>query len=343
MNRYYITFEISQNYTAWYKSIADSEYFLNSMGFRPIPLTNRTDHMESCLSDAFGREQSGMVVVQFPRAKFHGLDFNRFTEFMKKNYPGFKLVAIIHDLDSIRFGNFFTTHVLEETPILNRFDYLVSINDAMTSLLKEQNVTSKIFSIDLFDYELKQRPESISSEPTVAFAGNLQPGKSTFLYDLHKMDLKNVKIDLYGPYLDQKKFIASANVAYRGYFAPDELASKIHDKFGLCWEGDALDRCAGKFSRYMKYGNPHKTSLYLALGIPVIISKDIGAAAYVEKEHAGILIDSLYEIPERLNRMSASEYQLLRQNCLKVSDRLRSGYHLRRVIGQIESDIRSNT
>lgn len=343
MHKHYITFEISQNYTAWYKSIADSEYFLNSMGFKPIALTNRTNHMEDYLSEVLSHEGTGMIVLQFPRAQFHGLDFKKFAGFMRSNYPNYKLIAVIHDLDSIRFGNFFTTHELAEVPVLNLFDYLISINDAMTSLLKEQNVTAKIYTIGLFDYELKKRPDEISSGLTIAFAGNLQVGKSTFIYDLHKMDLKNIKINLYGPYLEKERFTESENVAYKGCFTPDDLALQIHDRFGLCWEGDALDHCSGKFSEYMEYGNPHKTSLYLAIGIPVIISKDIGAAAFVEKENVGILISSLYEIPERLNKMTDEEYKALRENCLKISDRLRSGYHIKRVIEQIESDILTNS
>lgn len=343
MHKYYITFKIRQNYTAWYKSIADSEYFLNSMGFKPIDLTNRIDQMEDYLSEILSHTGAGIIVLQFPRAQCHGLDFKKFAGFIKNNYSNYKLVAVIHDLDSIRFGNFFTTHILAEVPLLNLFDYLISINDAMTSLLKENNVTAKIYSIGLFDYELKKRPDEISAQPTIAFAGNLQVGKSTFIYDLHKMDLKNVKINLYGPYLEKNKFIGSDHVVYKGYFAPDDLASQIHDRFGLCWEGDALDHCSGKFSEYMKYGNPHKTSLYLAMGIPVIISKDIGAAAFVEKENVGILISSLYEISENLNQITDEEYKALRENCMKMSDHLRSGHNIKRVIRQIESDIQLNS
>ena len=341
MKNYYISFNIDSENTAWYKSNVDIEFFLNKMGFQAILFTGYTDQIEGRLSQAIGKDDDGFIVVQFPRADYEGLKLQEFAKHIRDNYPNYKLTAIVHDLDSIRFGEFFQTNQLTEVPVLNLFDYLISVNDAMTALLREQKVLPRVFTLELFDYVLKHRPDGVPSAPTIAFAGNLQYGKSAFLYDLYKINFKDIKVHLYGPWLEEEKFTPADNIVYKGAFSPDDLPYRIHDRFGLCWEGDSLDHCGGKFCKYMKYGNPHKTSLYLAMGIPVIISEDIGAAAFVEKEHVGILISSLYEIPERLSRMTDGEYKTLRKNCLKVSDRLRNGCNVKRVIRQIESDIRS--
>lgn len=318
------------------------EHFLDEMGFHAIPMQCCKEDL-GCLSKYLSSEDhdSGILLVQSPRTEFEGLDLTELVRYVRSNFSNFKLAVVVHDLDSIRYGDFFKDHDLKEIGRLNLFDYLISVNEAMTKLLLQYNIIPKVYSLNLFDYVLKDRPKGIATDQTIAFAGNLQFEKSAFLYDLYKINFKDTNINLYGPMLDQERFKATEKVIYKGSFSPDDLPYQIHDKFGLCWEGDSLDHCGGKFCKYMKYGNPHKTSLYLAMGIPVIISKDIGAAAFVKKEHVGIIIGSLYEIPKRLSRLTNKKYKILRKNCLRVSDRLRNGYNVKRVISEIESDIQS--
>lgn len=337
LNNFYLSLKVEQDGTAWFKSTIDMEHFLDEMGFHAIPMQCCKQDF-NCLSQYLSPtdKDAGILLVQSPRTEFEGLDLPEFIRYVREKYGNYKLAAVVHDLDSVRYGDFFVDHDLKEAARLNLFDYLISLNDNMTELLKEQKMTPKIFTLKLFDYVLKDLP---GDNPSIAFAGNLQFEKSAFLYDLYKVDFKNVKVHLYGPGLEKEKFKASENISYFGSFSPDDLPFVIKDKFGLCWEGNSLDHCGGKFCKYMKYGNPHKTSLYLAMGLPVIISKDIGAAAFVEKEHVGITISSLHEIPERLNQISDLEYKILRKNCLKISSRLRNGYYIKQVIDQIKADI----
>ena len=48
----------------------------------------------------------------------------------------------------------------------------------------------------------------------------------------------------------------------------------MEGSFGLVWDGISVETCAGVYGEYLKVNNPHKTSLYLASGIPVIIWKE---------------------------------------------------------------------
>ena len=73
------------------------------------------------------------------------------------------------------------------------------------------------------------------------------------------------------------------NVKYCGQYKPEELPEKLEGGFGLVWDGDDLGACTGVFGEYMKYNNPHKTSLYLASGLPVIIWEKAAMAKYIEK------------------------------------------------------------
>ncbi len=344
MNNYYVSLSPEKEYTAYYKSIIDSEYFLNSMNFKPIPIQSCIENMENCLSDYLS-DNAGIILIQYPRTESEGLSLSKFTDYMKTNYKNYRLVAVVHDLDSVRYGNFFETNDLIEVPGLNEFDYLITVNDAMTSLLKEQGVVSKMYSVTLFDYVLPNikhhKINDNKNNMSIAYAGNLQYEKSPFIYDLDKVDFKNIKVNLYGPGLNNDKYNASENINYKGTFPPDDLPNQIKDGFGLCWDGSYIDQCGGKFCEYMRYGNPHKTSLYLAMGIPVIISKDIGASAFVEKEHVGITIETLYDIPKVLNNISDKEYKLLQKNARKISKKLRNGCFIKHVINDIEENIQS--
>ena len=60
------------------------------------------------------------------------------------------------------------------------------------------------------------------------------------------------------------------------------------------------ETCKGSFGEYLRINNPHKTSLYLASGIPVIIWSKAALAEFIEKNKCGITVDSLYEIADKL-------------------------------------------
>ena len=104
-------------------------------------------------------------------------------------------------------------------------------------------------------------------------------------------------------------------------------------------QAEAGEILAKKIGEYLKYTNPHKTSLYLALGLPVIISADISTASFIKKENVGVVIQSLNDLPDVLNNISNDEYEVLRKNALALSVKLRDGYFIKNVIKEIERSI----
>ena len=83
---------------------------------------------------------------------------------------------------------------------------------------------------------------------------------------------------------------------------------------------------------YLRINNPHKTSLYLACGIPIITWNKAAIAQYVRKNRVGITVSSLDEINEKLKDVSKDEYNLMRKNAKKCSERVRKGYYLKKAI-----------
>ena len=132
------------------------------------------------------------------------------------------------------------------------------------------------------------------------------------------------------------------NLKYFGSFKPDELPGKLEGKFGLVWDGDSLDTCSGNTGNYLRYNNPHKTSLYLSAGIPVIIWKEAAMSNFIEKHKAGILVESLTEIDDVINNISDSDYTELKNNAIQIGMQLRNGYYYKKAVQKCLDNMNSN-
>ena len=229
-----------------------------------------------------------------------------------------KVYYIIHDLESLRLFKNDANYLVEEINRLNEADGLVSHNSTMTKWLRENGVKTKISNLEIFDYLTENvAPESNSYEKTLCYAGNLQ--KSDFLVN------EFYPIDVYGPN-PKKKY--PNTVSYKGVFTPEELPKHLKENFGLIWDGNRIDECNGVYGEYMKYNNPHKVSLYLSSGLPVIIWEKAALAEFVSKHQAGIVVESLAQLQDRLGSLTEEEYLNLRHNAQLVSEKLKKGHYV---------------
>ena len=139
-------------------------------------------------------------------------------------------------------------------------------------------------------------------------------------------DIKAVHFDLYGVHLNED--ILASNITYHGAFPPDEINNQLYSGFGLVWDGSSIEKCDGNTGEYLKYNNPHKLSLYLVSGIPVVIWKEAAEAKFVEEHGLGITVNSLDELGEKFASLSEEEYFEMVKNVAVVSNRLKNGYYL---------------
>ncbi|MEI3535629.1 MAG: hypothetical protein V8R16_02480, partial [Bacilli bacterium] len=79
------------------------------------------------------------------------------------------------------------------------------------------------------------------------------------------------------------------------------------------------------FGKYLKYNNPHKLSLYLAAGLPVIVWSKSAIAKFVIDNNVGICVNNLNEINDKIKK---SNYELIRNNAIKIGEKIRKGYFL---------------
>lgn len=246
-----------------------------------------------------------------------------------------KVFLIVHDVESLRLHYGEENYIREELDMFNLVDGLIIHNEKMAQWLKENGVNVPMESLEVFDYD-NPNPLVNNDEyrKSVCFAGNLT--KAGFLQNL---SLKEVSLNIFGPNPADKY---GQNISYQGQYSPEDLSNHLNDNFGLVWDGTTPTTCDGIFGNYMKYNNPHKASLYLSSGIPVVIWRKAALSKFIEENNLGIAVDSLTELDEVLSKMSLSKYENLLKNVRDVSQKLKKGFFIEKAIQNLENTVSEN-
>lgn len=242
---------------------------------------------------------------------------------------------MIHDIYYLRDdGNVY--HDKNETQKLevsffNAADAVIVHNDVMKKKLANDGVTTPMVSLGVFDYLYDGKSAEITQDDKIrlVFAGNLSPEKSGFIYQ-YKPD-ERVAFNLYGTKPDS----LSSSFDYKGSFPPDDLIENIAGNYGLVWDGPSADTCTGSFGNYLRYNDPHKLSLYLAAGLPVVVWDEAALASFVTEAGIGKTISNLGQLAD-LPGVNTEEYKTMRNQVLKYSANVRSGEYLISAVKKVE-------
>lgn len=254
---------------------------------------------------------------------------------------GAKVILLIHDVDILRTSLEkdvpFRTKLrmkIEEMDTMKQCDAMIVHNKRMrNSLIRLGIDPGKITTLGLFDYMVDEQYEKeakpqVEKDLPVVIAGNLSRFKSGYIYDLPD----NVEFNLYGIGVEDS---LKDHTHYKGSFLPDELPGKLQGSYGLIWDGDRTDTCSGPYGEYLKINNPHKMSLYLTAGLPVIVWEESAMAVWVMKYSLGITIASLKDLESRLIMVSDEEYNQFKSQAKKMSEKLKHGYFLKKTIQRV--------
>lgn len=312
------------------KAKRDINHFLAADGFKVWNLDLPISHLDKILfrylklPKLFKGNSPDNLVFQYP---VYSLFLTQQIIQQVRRKTKANLIFMIHDVEALRVYVDDSKFAQAEIAIFNAVDVLIVHNQKMKAYLKKQGVKTKMVVLEIFDY---YNPQSLQMSKeynrSICFAGNLE--KADFL---EKVNFKQVKLNIYGP---NPHPVYPEAVNYCGAYAPDELPTHLKENFGLIWDGDSLEQCQGVFGNYMRYNNPHKTSLYLSSGIPVIIWKQAALADFVQKYQVGLVVESLTEVDELLSELTVEEYYKLKENTLRLAERLRSGDFIKTAIAQ---------
>jgi len=272
-----------------------------------------------------------LVLLQYPLSPFGDMFTSIFCSCLKRKKC--HLVLLVHDITHVRAtGEKFDS---TEVKIFNTASELILHTPQMQKLMKENGVDRPSRLLWLFDYLTDETPSqdrNPDNADLVAYAGS-RGINSMFMRKLTEVPYKGIELHLYGRepldievYPDWLKYI--------GRFDPDNV-TKLTEGWGLTWDGDGIDALRGPLGNYVKYNSPHKVSLYIAAGIPVIVSKESALADFVEENKLGIAIPSLLELDKSVVEFDKEELQTIRKHVDEMSVVLRTGGRLGALLDSI--------
>ena len=276
--------------------------------------------------------ENSILLLQYPFCQEQKIR-NKILYQMKKE-KNVQILVFIHDVESLRKIFLDSYRKTEFQFILKIADVMIVHNERMLEYFIQLGVDKKrLVNLQIFDYLCKETPKKKKFDKSITIAGNLQTLKSPYIGKLQ--ELAPLNIHLYGPNYDKAKENIS-NIIYHGSFPSDQIPQRLEGGFGLVWDGNSLDTCSGPTGEYLKYNNPHKLSLYLAAGLPVIIWKEAAEATFVKTHGIGFTVDSLFEIQEILDNMSEKKYAEYQNAVINISEKLLKGEYTKHAIKQAE-------
>lgn len=280
-----------------------------------------------------GVPRGATVLAPFPGDYLAGRLGVKFLRDLKEK-RGAQLVVFVHDLEELRaeeLGDIAWARQLREQ-VFAVADELIVHNEAMAARLRSWGYRQPFHLLQVFDYKVSgpavpaPAPLPQSLPPMVSIVGSF--GNFRARYARRLAEIPGVKWQLIGPDGD-------GLAGWEGCYDPDEVVWRLKGNWGLVWDGNDLDGCTGTCGAYLGLNTPHKLSLYLACGLPIVIWNGAALASLVKSRGLGVAVDSLRDIPKRLAAVSSEEYLNMCKAAKALGAELRAGFFTRRVLGEI--------
>lgn len=244
-----------------------------------------------------------------------------------KRLYNLRLIYVIHDLDYAR-GMGSKEHEMSD---LQYADVIIAQTPRMSEMLaKEPKISARLVTLNLFDYWMDEVDvKNVDASENVAqnniikivVAGNLARNKANYVHQLK--NLEDVQFQLYGLMSpDEQQSAESKNVKYLGAFKANS-PPKFSANFGLVWDGDSLDTCSGQMGKYLEINAPHKASLYLGRGMPIVVWNKSALAEFVKQNKVGVCVECLLDIKSIV--IDGEEYEDMLCNANALSVQIKSG------------------
>ncbi|WP_299552954.1 beta-1,6-galactofuranosyltransferase [Seonamhaeicola sp.] len=332
---YYISKNYKSLFSAAGKAKTDYEYVLNKMGFINLGFKQSSipNSTIGAIKNFFGITLA-LIKLPFGAILCTQYPINKYRKYilLVAKIKRCKIITLIHD---VRFLRGRTRDREKELTKLKKSDAIIVHNLVMKNWFLDHNIDRDIISLDLFDYISELRPDqndhvTANGKYGIVYAGGMSGEKNSYLYDFDTLSNSNYYLNLYGKGFeeDQRKVDQKDSIlTYHGALPSDKVAFSIKGHFGLVWDGPSTKTCTGRFGEYLRFNNPHKTSLYLLSGLPVIIWNEAALAPFIVDNNLGIGISNLETLEAVLSGLSKADYDKMKKSVIEFQDKVMSGYH----------------
>ena len=327
------------------KAKSDVEDILAQMGAVNLGLRRRYSKNKAkgfilnaigILKYGFFLKRGDVVVLQYPVKKYYNILCR------VARLRGAKTISLIHDLGTFRRKKLSSDQELQK---LLLSDHLITLNSSMKQWLVENGCKVPVSVQGIWDFLSEQNNNenccsagkvveaaNIKDKRSVVYAGSLAEKKNPFLYQMIK-NVTSYKLDLFGN--PGKRSLEGENVVCHGYVKYNSLINDPTGDFALVWDGDSVDTCTGSFGEYLRYNTPHKVSLYVRMGLPIIIWREAAMAKFIMENKIGFCIDSVNELNDVIPAVSYEEYSQMKRNVEALSVKLANGEFIKKCINKI--------
>ncbi len=262
-----------------------------------------------------GISAGDIVICQFPT--WNGLEFERALVRHIKAYRG-RVIIFVHDLEAMMSESH--RFMLQDTVRLyNEAEVLIVSSRRMGRFLMEQGIRTgmKFVIQEMWDYTTHLKSLGAGKlKREIHFAGN----SDEFLF--HNIWNYEVQLKVYS---DQE--CQGDMVRRMGWMQSERLLMELSEGgFGLIWYGDENSY------RYLSMNNSRKLSICLAAGIPVIAPRGISNQSMIERNHLGVIVDTLSEAVEIVKNITEQEYQEFVSSVARFAPLLRNGNFTRKCL-----------
>lgn len=335
---------LSRNYrgvtNAGNKAKTDIEQVMAAHGFRNVGLkqTRYTNVVVAfcftllgVLKSFFSLRKGDVLVLQYPLKKYYAFVCNI------AHLRGCKVITLIHDLGSFRRKKL---TVPQEIARLNHSDCIIVHSEPMKDWLLKNGIKAKLQVLEIFDYLSEKQSSTANDLPQspsrILFVGALSSYHNEFLYKLGAIPHSYTMV-LYGSGFESERL--QNQVDYKGFVSSDDLIAAAKGEYGVVWYGSSLEGGHGALGEYLQYNAPHKMSLYIRCGLPVIIWEKAGLASFVKKNKIGICVSSLEELENIFTKIDTDQYLEMKKNVQRISEQLSQGYYCFKAIKQACADL----
>ncbi|WP_345255414.1 hypothetical protein [Flaviaesturariibacter amylovorans] len=254
------------------------------------------------------------VLLQWPLyARMNRLLLQTLKRFRKD----VRFICYVTDINGIKDGN--AELLGRELACFRMFDRFIAHNATMRAWLQEHFPEACIATIDFFDFRALPSGSGRAKSMEIVFAGNLF--KSGFLQELPRYN--TLTFHLFG---EASSLLPQArNCVYHGAHEPARLPALLPGSFGLVWDGESSTELKGPLGDYARYISPHKLSLFILAGLPIICHDESAAAALVARYGIGFSVPSLSNIGARIAGMTDVKYAAMRNRMQPLAERISTG------------------
>ncbi|WP_062055166.1 hypothetical protein [Aquimarina longa] len=347
MKGYFISRNYKSLFNAAGKAKTDCESILAEMGFKNLGFKQ-----SSIPNSAIGTIKNFLgITYALLRLPFNSTlctqyPLNKFRSYVLgiAKLKRCNIITIVHD---VRYLKGRTGNSDKELQKIISSNAIIVHNDAMKNWFLEQGVKIPIVVLGIFDYILNDglpdQNNAVTGEKPheIVYAGGFGEGKNSYIYDLDVLDKKDFTMNLYGIGFNDDKLKTNKEesiLSYKGAFPSDIVAYHIKGSFGLVWDGISTKECSGQYGQYLRYNNPHKTSLYILCGLPVIVWDKAAISTFIKDNNIGFTISNLDDLSDKLKNLSTEEYQKMKKNVNQVRTKIISGGYLNDAINHALKD-----